>query len=81
MPLPCSMGVIYLHIFQILKQAGAVGEHRAMTSKELMHRAGLTRRELVRRVNREGSGTSFVLRPLATAVTIGRPAGQIFSIF
>lgn len=53
MPLPCSMGVIYLHIFQILKQSGAVGEHRAMTSKELMRRAGLTRRELVRRVNRE----------------------------
>lgn len=47
------MGVIYLHIFQILKQAGAVGEHRAMTSKELMRRTGLTRRGLVRRVNWE----------------------------
>lgn len=42
-----------MQIFQILKEAGAVGEHRAMTSKELMHRTGLTRRGLVRRVNRE----------------------------
>lgn len=42
-----------MYIFQLLKEAGAVGEHRAMTSKELMRRAGLTRRELVRRVNRE----------------------------
>lgn len=53
MPLPCSVGGDYLYIFQILKQAGAVGEHRAMTSKELMHRTGLTRRGLVRRVNWE----------------------------
>ena len=42
-----------MYVFQILKQAGAIGEGRAMTSRELMRRAGLTRRELVRRVNRE----------------------------
>jgi hypothetical protein len=42
-----------LYVFQILKQAGAIGEGRAMTSRELMRRTGLTRRELVRRVNRE----------------------------
>ena len=46
-------GQMPLYIFRILKLLGAVGEHRAMTSRELMRRTGLTRRELVRRVNWE----------------------------